>query len=425
MYFTYEMKVFIKIVFESARQAWQALISNKLRTFLSLLGILIGIFCIISVLSAVNSLERSIKSGIGELGSDVIMVDVFPWNEDPGMNYWKYMKRPTPSHDDYEYLKTAPNNFENAAFAVYSEGKTIKYRSSNVEGAVVMGATYEYPDVQKMEIAEGRYFTEKEYSSGANKVIMGDKIAAELFPNENPLDKYVRMYGNKFQVIGVLEEEGDNPFNFMRNDELIWISYNTAKKYINVKSKNRFSVGKILYVKMGEEADLVEAKEELIGSMRRARKLRPKDADNFSLNEVTMLTNMIDSVFGVVYIAGFIIGFFALLVGMFSVANIMFVSVQERTNIIGIKKALGAKKGIILTEFLIESVILCILGGTAGLLLVVAVLKIATALLKFDISASPLYIMIGIGVSVLVGILAGIIPAFRAANLDPVEAIRK
>jgi len=419
------MRVFVKIVLESARQAWQALVSNKLRTFLSLLGILIGIFCIISVLSAVNSLERSIKSGIGELGSDVVMVDVFPWNEDPGMNYWKYMKRPPPSIGDYDYLKTAKTNFENVSYAVYVEGKTIKYRSSNVKGAVVMGATFEYPDVQKMDIGEGRYFTEKEYSSGANKVIIGDKIAKELFPNENPLDKYVRMYGNKFQVIGVMAEEGDNPFNFMRNDELIWIGYNTAKKYINVTSKNRFAVGKILYVKMGEDADIDESKEELVGVMRRSRKLRPRDKDNFSLNEVTMLTNMIDSVFGVVYIAGFIIGFFALLVGMFSVANIMFVSVQERTNIIGIKKALGAKKGIILTEFLIESVILCILGGTAGLLLVVGVLKAATMAFKFEISASPLYIMIGIGVSVFVGILAGIIPAIRASNLDPVEAIRK
>ncbi len=410
---------------EAARQAWQALVSNKLRTFLSLLGILIGIFCIISVLSAVNSLERSIKSGIGELGSDVIMVDVFPWNEDPGMNYWKYMKRPPPSHEDYEFLKKTRTGFEDAAYAVYVEGKTIKYKSSNVTGTMIMGATFEYPEVQNMDIGQGRYFTEKEYASGANKVIIGDKIAAELFPNENPLDKYVRLFGNKFQVIGVMAEEGDNPFNFMRNDELIWIGYNTAKKYINIKGKSRFSVGRILYVKMGEDADMDEGKEELIGVMRRSRKLRPREADDFSLNEVTMLTNMIDGVFGVVYAAGFIIGFFALLVGMFSVANIMFVSVQERTNIIGIKKALGAKKGIILTEFLIESVILCILGGVAGLVLVIVVLKIATAALKFDISASPLYILIGISVSVVVGILAGIIPAFRAANLDPVEAIRK
>lgn len=419
------MKVFIKIIMEAARQAGQALYSNKLRTFLSLLGILIGIFCIISVLSAVNSLERSIKSGIGEMGSDVIMVDVWPWDEDPGLNYWKYMKRPSPSHDDYEYLKKRKTSFEDASFAIYVQAKTIKYRSSSVSGATIMGTTYEYPEVQKMEIGEGRYFTEKEYSTGANKVVIGNKIAKELFPNENPLDKYVRLYGNKFQVIGVLADEGENPFNFFNSDELIWIGYNTAKKYINTKGMSRWSVGKILYVKLGEEAEMEDSKEELIGVMRGARKLRPKDPDNFSLNELTMLTTMIDSVFGVVYIAGFIIGFFALLVGMFSVANIMFVSVQERTNIIGIKKALGANKRVILTEFLIESIILCILGGAAGLVLVIVVLKIASKAIDFEISASPIFMIIGIGVSVVVGILAGIIPAYRASNLDPVEAIRK
>jgi len=418
------MKVIGKILLESFRQAYQALVGNKLRTFLSLLGIMIGIFCIISVLSAVNSLEQSIKSGIGELGNDVIIVDVMPWNEDPNMNYWKYIKRPSPSIDDYEFIKERMKGKSTAAFAVYVNGRTIKYKSSNVRGAFIMGTTYEFPEVQSVEIEQGRYFTEKEYLSGGNKVILGKKIIDELFPNQNPIDKYVKIFGQKFQVIAVLKEEGENPFNFFDYDEVIWIGFNTAKKFIKTGGNERMSTGKLLYVKANDGFSLAELKDELVGTLRAARKLRPRDGDNFSLNELTMLTNMVDQVFGVVYIAGSLIGIFALIVGIFSVANIMFVSVQERTSIIGIKKALGAKKFIILTEFLIESIFLCVLGGIAGLVLVVSVLKLVTYLFKFEIAASPEYLVFGVVISVIVGIISGIIPAIRAANMDPVEAIR-
>jgi len=418
------MKVIGKILLESFRQAYQALVGNKLRTFLSLLGIMIGIFCIISVLSAVNSLEQSIKSGIGELGNDVIIVDVMPWNEDPNMNYWKYIKRPSPSIDDYEFIKERMKGKSTAAFAVYVNGRTIKYKSSNVRGAFIMGTTYEFPEVQSVEIEQGRYFTEKEYLSGGNKVILGKKIIDELFPNQNPIDKYVKIFGQKFQVIAVLKEEGENPFNFFDYDEVIWIGFNTAKKFIKTGGNERMSTGKLLYVKANDGFSLAELKDELVGTLRAARKLRPRDGDNFSLNELTMLTKMVDQVFGVVYIAGSLIGIFALIVGIFSVANIMFVSVQERTSIIGIKKALGAKKFIILTEFLIESIFLCVLGGIAGLVLVVSVLKLVTYLFKFEIAASPEYLIFGVVISVIVGIISGIIPAIRAANMDPVEAIR-
>jgi putative ABC transport system permease protein len=419
------MKVLGKILLESFRQAYQALVGNKLRTFLSLLGIMIGIFCIISVLSAVNSLEQSIKGGLGELGNDVIMVQTVPWNEDGEMNYWKYIKRPDPSYSDYEFIKERMNDISTASYAVYVNGRTIKYRSSSVKGAFIMGTTYEFPEVQAIEIGEGRYFTEKEYKSGANKVILGSKITEALFPNLNPIDKYVKIFGQKFQIIATTKEEGENPFNFIDYDEVIWIGFNTAKKFIKTNSNDKNAAGKNLFVKANEGYQIAEIKDELIGALRIARKLRPRDEDNFSLNELTMLNKMLDSVFGVVYIAGSLIGIFALIVGIFSVANIMFVSVQERTNIIGIKKALGAKKLIILSEFLIESIFLCVLGGIAGLVLVVSVLKLVTYLFKFEIAASPAYLIFGVVISVIVGIISGIIPAIRAANMDPVVAIRQ
>jgi putative ABC transport system permease protein len=287
-----------------------------------------------------------------------------------------------------------------------------------------MGPTYEFPEIQNIEIEQGRYFTEKEYKTASNKVILGAKVAKELFPLENYLDKYVKIFGNKFQIIGVLKEEGDNPFNFLNYDEVIWLGYNTATRFINIKGQNRFNVGRILYVKAEVDQTLDELKDEITGVLRAAHRLKPREDNDFSLNELSMLTSMIDSVFGAVYFAGFLIGIFALCVGMFSVANIMFVSVRERTNIIGIKKALGAQKNAILSEFLIESIILCIIGGLAGLGLVILVLKVASTALPFELSVSPLYIVIGVGTSIVVGMIAGIIPALMAARMDPVEAIR-
>lgn len=416
---------FFRIQLESIRQALQALKANKMRTFLSLLGIMIGIFCIISVLSAVNSLEQSIKSGFGELGNDVLIIDVMPWDEDPGDNYWTWIKRPFPSYDDYEDLKRRLPNFEKMAYATFVAGKTVKYRSSSVQGGFLLGASYDFPEVQNIEIEKGRYFTEKEYRLGSNKVILGASVVESLFPNGNFLDKYVKIFGQKFQIIGVTKAEGDNPFNMINYDETIWLGYHTAKKFINTKNTSRFSASKFIYVKAKPDQKLEELEGEITSVMRAIHRLKPAEDDDFAINKVSALNNLIDNVFGVVYFAGGLIGVFALIVGMFSVANIMFVSVRERTNIIGVKKALGAKSNVILLEFLIESVVLCIIGGLLGLILVIGVLKLCSMFLPFEIAASPQYILLGVGVSILVGIISGIIPAFMAAKMDPVEAIRK
>ncbi len=415
----------LKVSYESVIQALQSLKANKLRTFLSLLGISIGIFCIISVLAAVNSLERTIKEGFGELGSETIIVDIFPWSEDPGQNYWKYIKRPAPSFRDYEEVKKKLKVPHKATFAIYVNGRTIKYKSSSVQGAYILGSTHEFPEVQTVDIEKGRYFTQNEYNNASNKVILGAKIANELFLLTDPIGKSVKLFGQKFQVIGVMKEEGDNPFNFISYDECTWITYNTVKKFIDTEGKGVFDGGKVLYVKGKEGVETDELKESLRGTLRSIRKLKPREEDNFSLNQVSVLESVIDNVFGVVYLAGSFIGFFALLVGMVSVANIMFVSVKERTNIIGIKKALGAKKFIILLEFLIEAIILCIIGGLIGLGLVQLVLKIVSAVTPIEFYASPKYMLFGVACSIIVGMIAGMIPAYMASRMDPVEAIRQ
>ena len=416
------MTVILKIIWESLQQALGALKSNKMRTFLSLLGITIGIFCIITVKSAVDSLQANIVSGFNELGSDVIYLDKMPWNEDPGQNYWKYAKRPDPSFEDYQAIQKRSKLGANAAYTIFTGGRTIKYRSSSVANAFIMGCTYEYAAIQNLKLTEGRYFSQSEYESGSNKIILGFKLYNELFKGINGVGKEVKLFGQNFQVIGYLESEGDNVFNFMNFDDAMWVNYNSLKKYINVKEES--DVGRMLTIKAKPGVEMTEFKGEIASIIRSVRRQRPLEADNFSLNELSMLSQVLDSVFKVLNIAGLIIGIFALIVGMVSVANIMFVSVKERTSIIKKKKALGAKRYIILMEFLIESIILCILGGLIGLILVFVSLWVISMLIPFKMSLSVLNVAIGVGTSIVVGIIAGIIPASQASAMNPVEAIR-
>jgi len=416
------MIIWIKIFFESTRQAFGSLFANKLRTFLSLLGIMIGIFCIITVKSAVDSLEDSIISSFNELGSDVIYIDKNPWNEDPGQNYWKYAKRPKASIEDYKSLVKKSKLAEAASFCVFTGGKTIKYESNAITNAFVMGSTYEYLNIQNLNLVDGRYFTQTEFETGANKIILGFKVYEELFKGMNGVGKMVRLFGQNFQVIGYLESEGNNMFNFINFDNVIWLNINSIKRFVNINETS--NLGVLLNVKAKKGIDLNELKAETASILRASRKIKPLAEDNFAINELSVLSQVLDTVFGVINFAGFIIGIFALIVGMFSVSNIMFVSVKERTSIIGIKKALGAKRNVILAEFLIESVILCILGGLVGLCLVFVVLKILTSVTPFEMTLSLSNMLQGVLWSIGVGIISGLIPAIQAANMDPVEAIR-
>jgi len=286
-----------------------------------------------------------------------------------------------------------------------------------------MGASYEYNSIQSLDIEKGRYFTPTEYHNGSNKVILGYVMADLLFGNIEPVGKSIKLFGQKFQVIGVLQKEGESLVNVMDFDEVCWIGFKTAKKFVNVKDDNN-RIGRSLAVKAKAGVTLDELRDELTGLMRSKRKLKPSADNNFSINQLSMITDMLDSVFGVLNLAGLFIGIFALIVGMFSVANIMFVSVKERTNIIGIKKALGAKRFIILLEFLIESVILCIIGGLVGLVIVYFTMMIISSLIPFDMYLSMTNMIMGVGASVTVGIIAGIIPAFQASKMNPVDAIR-
>lgn len=415
------MLTLFKVITESIRQAWQQLVGNKLRTFLSLLGISIGIFCIIGVLSAVSSLQASLEGSMAKLGDDVLYVDKWPW-KDVSDSWWDYFQRPYPDYDDYEAIKEKVPTASLVCYWTVPGSRTIKYDNNSVEGGFLFVTTPELDRLFNIDLDKGRFWSAGEYQSGSDKILLGHVMARELFGPIDPIGKRVKVQGRKYEVIGTLASAGDDLINPLDFDEAIIMGYNNAARFINLK--NRRSFGGTIGVKAERNVTLDRLENDLRGVLRSNRRLRPKESDNFSMNELSMVTEAFGSFFGVLKLIGGVIGFFSILVGGVSVANIMFVSVKERTSLIGVKKALGAKRYIILLEFLIESVILCIIGGAIGLLLVWLITKGLSAAIPFEIFLNFNNAALGITISVLVGLIAGVVPAFLAAKLDPVEAMR-
>lgn len=417
------MGVFIKVFIESIAQALQQLRANKLRSFLSLLGISIGIFCIIGVTAAVDSLEDNVRGSFEKLGDDVVYIQKFMWG-DPGPNWQRYLRRPDVSYKDFQAVSEKVNSAQVISYGVYIGRKTLKFQSSNVSDVDFQAVSYGFDELVKLDFQSGRYFSPTEYHYGANKIIIGSKIAEGLFGANDPIGRTIKMGGHKFDVIGVLAPAGKSLIDIFQYDNSAIISYELGRKVANLRPDNAFGNASIS-VKAKEGVTIEALKDEITGVLRVQRRLKPREEDNFSLNTLSIISQALDGFFIVLNMLGIVIGGFAIFVGMFSVANIMFVSVKERTGIIGIKKALGAKRFIILLEFLIESIILCLIGGAVGLLLVQIVITGLSKIIDFELFLSSSNIILGVVTSVVVGILAGLIPAWQAARMDPVEAMRK
>lgn len=416
------MGVIIKLILESFRFAVDALRTNLLRTTLSLLGVTIGIFAIIAVFTLVDSLEKSIKDSLDFLGSDNINVDKWPYGLGGPYPWWKYLARPYPTYDEYEFLAANVQNAAGITIIGSRGGITAKRKSNSATDLALVGVVFGHKDVYDMPIETGRYFTEQESEAGRNVALIGHRSATELFPNSDPIGKEIKIKGLKYYVVGTLEEEGDSFLGAPSNDDNIYLPFKAFTK-VFYTGNGRSGIEPSISLKgLKSDIGLVELEAELRGLMRRKRGLRPKEEDDFALNRPEAIANFIGSTFDVLGLAGWVIGSFSILVGGFGIANIMFVSVRERTNIIGIQKSLGAKNYFILFQFLFESVFLAVLGGGIGIVLVYLLSLVSLGTLELTLTFSN--ITLGLGVSAIIGMASGIIPAALAARMDPVLAIR-
>ena len=414
------MILFLKLFRESFLFANDALRQNKLRTFLSLLGVTIGIFTIISVSSAVDTLRHNLQKSVNKLGSNSIYVEKWPWGGGGDYPWWKYLQRPDPKIREFNELQKRSLTALAISYEISIDNRIIKYKSNTVDGAQIDAASHDHDKTWNFDMEQGRYFSELESRSGSPVTVIGYDINKNLFPNNDGIGKQLKIAGHYLTVVGVFKKEGDDILG-ISNDKEVLIPINYAKSLIDIQNGN-YHPSIVVRGKTGL-AD-VEVESELRGLMRSIRRLRPGQDDNFALNKTSIISNQLDSVFGFLDKAGWIIGGFSLLVGGFGIANIMFVSVKERTNIIGIQKSLGAKSYFILLQFLIESVMLCLMGGLIGLGVVYGLTFLVKAATDIEVVLDSNNIIKGIGISVTIGMISGILPAYFAAKLDPVEAIR-
>ena len=413
------MILLARLIKESARFALNSVIANKLRTILTLLGITIGIFSIILVFSVLDGLERQVRNSIQALGDNVVYIQKWPWVFEENFPWWRFVNRPVPQLRELDAVQSRTFSVEAAAFLA-STSRTIEHQNNSIENAALVGTTFDYDKVRLVDISEGRFISPTEFGSGRNVVVIGAQIAEAIFPDLDPIGKQVKFFGRKAEVVGVFKKEGTGGFGDSHDNWVLTpISY--LNQFVDINSE-RYNPQIMAKAKPGITNQ--EMIDDLTGVMRALRRLKPAADDNFALNETSLLSKQMDGVFAIISMAGWIIGGFSILVGGFGIANIMFVSVRERTSIIGIQKALGAKKYFILLQFLFEAIVLSLIGGAVGLLIAFGVTALISSLANMDFNLTLGNILLGLNVSALIGLVSGFVPAWTASRLDPVEAIR-
>jgi putative ABC transport system permease protein len=416
------MRRIFEILGSSLNLTWQEFKSHKIRTLLSLSGVAFGIFCIISVLAAVDSLEYAVQKDIKALGTNTVYIDKWVY-ADGGEDYpwWKYIQRPEPREEEMAMIRQKVPSASNIAFNLERSSNTLEYEQDVVTGVRYYGVTEEFNNIQPVEIQLGRYLQTTDYERNANVFVIGYQIAETLFGNpEKAVGKQLRMKGGKRGlVIGLIKKQGKSIIGGWEYDESIIMPVGFMKQMF----REKWSQPKIM-VQGKETVPMAQLRDELTAAMRSIRKLKPAQEDNFALNDIDAFSSFASEIFGGINKGGWAIATLSLIVGMFGVANIMFVTVRERTSQIGLKKAIGAKRSTILTEFLLESAFLCIMGGILGLSVVFLLTLVSEAIFSFTIFIAPNILILAVSICIIVGVLAGIIPASIAARMDPVVAIR-
>ena len=418
------MNVF-QFIIEGIKIALEAIRTSKLRAFLTMLGVATGIFAITSILTMVNSLERSITDNLSSLGNTTLFVHHWPW-KDNSQDWYKYFNRPQVSYQDFQRLKQKLDGVSGVSFQATFSGQVVKAGGQSVEQTTVNGVTYDMAAISSLEFEEGRYFSEVEDQVGSSVCLLGYNIAEGLFPGKPALGDYVRLRGKRLRVVGIIKKQGGLPFGPSSIDDQVFVPYRVAASMYNL---TRRSVDKVITVKALSYDNLDYVENEIIGIVRTSRGLKPNQENNFAINKQESLMEMIGAFFAVLKGGGYIISFFSILIGAFSIGMIMYISVRERTNEIGIQKALGATRPFILFQFLAESVIICLLGGAMGLALVYGVAATAQQIMEsmnidMNIAVTAHEVSLGLRFAVITGLVSGLIPATIAATMDPVQAIR-
>ncbi len=421
--FVKELRIVVGLVAESASFAFFSIRSDKLRTFLSLFGVTVGIFSIVAVFCAVDSLKANIMEGVQSFGSDIVYIDRFPMAQEEGedgepLQWWDYLQRPEITEENFEYVARNAALAESVVYVIMGNGNA-SYRRNNYSNAFLVITTDGLENVMSYSLAEGRDFSQMEIRGGSNVAILGYNVAQELFGDSYPVGKKVKVKGGSATVVGVLEKQGESMVSIVNTDDAVILPLQFGKTVL----ASAWGSG-MMMAAPAEGVSRDAFIDELRLLLRSCRGLSPSERDDFAINEMTFLLDMLDSVFRGISKAGWIIGAFSLIIGGFGIANIMFVSVQERMNQIGIQKALGAKRYVILTQFMVEASFLSLAGGLVGILLVFLISIPVNAVSEyFTITLSPDNAIAGMLIAVVLGILSGLIPAWKAATIDPVRAI--
>ena len=412
----------LNLLQEALRAAVANFRGHLLRTILSLLGVSVGVFCIIGILTMVDSLEANIRSSLSDkLGSSVVYVQRFPWTFSRDYPWWKYVNRPRPNRLEKKYLERRAPDGMVASFCIWTGGKTLERGSYRVEDAKVTVTDGNYLDIFGAGLKSGRFFSPTEVNRGIPVTVLGHSLAEGLFPRGGAVGRSIRLMGQKVSVIGVFEPEGASLLSGNNIDEQALVT----AEWMGLRYQlDQLNGGRAIVCKGPPEMPLATFKAELEGAMRRIRKTAPQETSNFALNEISLVNNTLGNIFQAISAVGAIIAFFSILVGGFSIANILFVSVKERTPLIGIQKALGAPRFYIQAQFLLEAVLLCVSGGVLGLILIAALGLTVTLASPFTIFLSLSNILTGLSIAAFTGLLAGWIPSRQASRLDPIEAIR-
>ncbi|MEO8233292.1 MAG: ABC transporter permease [Ignavibacteriota bacterium] len=395
--------------------AWRAIRANKIRAALTMLGIIIGVTAVVLMSTAIKGIDNSLKNGVSALGSDVLYIDKYAWFSN--QEWWRIRNRRNIDMEDYHRFKDLAK-LPLAIAPVTNSVQTIKIGDRKVENVFLTGSNSDYVKTTNFDFASGRFYSEIEANGSRNVVVLGSEISNKLFPRSDALDKTIKIGPVNFKVVGVLTEQGSTMLGAFNPDNQVFVPIGTIFKSFVSRHFNSVTIN----VRAASPEKLDDTKAEAEGIMRKIRGLAHNQPNDFTINQQEGLTSFLDSITIVIKIAGLFITGLSLFVGAIGIMNIMFVSVKERTREIGLRKAIGATRRTILTQFLLESSVICLIGGIIGL--IIAILLSFMLNQFFPTSVQYDVVIIAILISLLTGIVSGLAPAYTAAKMDPVDALR-